>query len=80
MILLYKGGIKLSIQAELITLKKARNYLEIKLEEICLTLDNLYAKREPLVQKVETLRTRTSSLAQTLLTKLQKELYLRRIL
>jgi len=69
-----KGEIKLSVKNELTTLKRTREDLEKRMAEICSTLDNLYAKRNSLVQKVETLKTRTSSLAQTLLEKVQDEL------
>lgn len=64
----------MSVQNELTTLKRTREDFEKKLAEICSTLDNLYVKRAPLVQKAETLSTRTSSLAQTLLEKVQEEL------
>lgn len=64
----------MSVHDELTTLKGAREDLEKKLAEICPILDNLYAKRNSLVQKAETLKTRTSSLAQTLLEKVQEEL------
>ena len=64
----------MSVKNELTTLKRTREDLGKRMAEICSTLDNLYAKRNPLVQKVETLKTRTSSLAQTLLEKAQDEL------
>lgn len=64
----------MSVKNELTTLKRTREDLEKKMAEICSTLDNFYAKRNPLVQKVEALKTRTSSLAQTLLEKVQEEL------
>jgi len=64
----------LSVQNELIALKEARDDLKKQLAEICSTLNNLYAKRAPLVQKAENLSTRTSSLEQTLLEKVQEEL------
>lgn len=73
-ILYQKGDIKLSVKNELIALKGAREDLEKQLAEICSTLDKLYAQKVPLVQKTEILSTRTSSLAQTLLEKVQEEL------
>lgn len=73
-ILYQKGDIKLSVKNELIALKGAREDLEKQLAEICSTLDKLYAQKVPLVQKAEILSTRTSSLAQTLLEKVQEEL------
>lgn len=69
-----KGEIKLSVQNELITLRQKKEDLEKRLAEICSTLDNLYVQKSPIVQKVENLSTRTSSLAQTLLEKAQEEL------
>ena len=69
-----KGEIKLSIKNELITLKQEKEELEKRLSEICSTLDNLYDQKRPIVQRVEALSTRTSSLAQTLLEKAQEEL------
>ena len=64
----------MSVKNELIALKEAREELKKQLTDICSTLNKLYAQKASLVQKAETLSTRTSSLAQTLLEKVQGEL------
>lgn len=69
-----KGAIKLSVRNELTTLGREKEDLEKRVAKMCTTLDNLYAQKSPLVQKAEILSTRTSSLAQTLLEKVQEKL------
>lgn len=64
----------MSVLNELETLKATRKKLEENLARTSSSLTALYAKRAPILQKIEYLSTRTSSLAQTLLKEAQEEL------
>ena len=55
-------------------MRNTRKYLTMQMAGITSTLESLYAQRDSLVQRLESLNGRTSSLAQTLLKKTQGEL------
>ena len=64
----------MSVKQELLDLKEAREGLRKELEDVNSTFTSLYNSKLLLEQKVESLRTRTSALAKSLLEKAQKDL------
>lgn len=64
----------MSIKEELTTLKEEKEVFENTLAEINSALNKLIADRDAIVQKLETLKTKSSPLAKKILEKVQKEL------
>lgn len=64
----------MTIEHKLLTLEQEREKLKKELTTICWNLEQLYSKKALLLEKIKDLKTRGSSLAKTLMEKVQMQL------